>query len=74
MACGRLFGQVLHRIGKHLLTFGDLSVISRLNCSLRAFPSYADYPHEQMEFACLEGGDTDLEHYTVAAGAPEKPK
>jgi hypothetical protein len=38
------------------------------------FPSYADYPHEQMEFACLEGGDTDLEHYTVAAGAPEKPK
>jgi hypothetical protein len=38
------------------------------------FPSYADNPHEQMEFACPEGGDTDLEHHTVAAGAPEKPK
>lgn len=27
---------------------------------------------EQMEFACVEGGDTDLEHYTPAAGAPTK--
>jgi len=30
--------------------------------------------YEQMEFACLEGGTTDLEHYTKAAGAPPKPK
>jgi len=30
--------------------------------------------YEQMEFACLEGGTTDLEHYTEAAGAPPKPK
>jgi hypothetical protein len=30
--------------------------------------------YEQMEFACLEGGTTDLEHYTEAAGAPAKPK
>lgn len=27
---------------------------------------------EQLEFGCLEGGDTDLEHYTTAAGAPAK--
>jgi len=30
--------------------------------------------YEQLEFACVEGGDTDLEHYTEAAGAPPKPK
>jgi hypothetical protein len=30
--------------------------------------------YEQMEFACLEGGTTDLEHYTEAAGAPPKAK
>jgi hypothetical protein len=30
--------------------------------------------YQLMEFACLEGGDTDLQHYTEAAGAPPKPK
>jgi hypothetical protein len=30
--------------------------------------------YEHMEFACLEGGETDLQHYTEAAGAPAKPK
>jgi hypothetical protein len=30
--------------------------------------------YEQLEFACVEHGDTDLEHYTEAAGAPPKAK
>jgi hypothetical protein len=30
--------------------------------------------YEQMEFACVEGGDTDLQLYTEATGAPAKPK
>ena len=30
--------------------------------------------YEQLEFACIEYGHTDLEHYTEAAGAPPKDK